>query len=89
MSEPENHTLALLREMRAEFRADQKALREEVSARFDRLERRIDAMHANGLKALQMFIGHRSMAERTMASFEMDVTELKRRVSELEARVAG
>lgn len=85
MIEPENHTLALLREMRAE----QQAFRQETRERFDRLENRIGAMHLNGVKALKGFIGHRSMVERTMASFEIDVAELKRQIVDLESQADG
>ena len=92
MTEPENHTLAPLREMRAEIRSLGADLRDEIRAseertskRFDRIEKRIGAMHQNGIKALKGFVGHRSMVERTMASFEVDGTELKRRVDALEA----
>ena len=83
MTEPENHTLVVLREMRAEI----VAWRKESTERFDRIEKRLDPMHANGVKALKGFIGHRSMAERAMGSFEVDVSELKRQVAELQRRV--
>ena len=95
MSEPENFTHVLLREMRAE----QQAFREEVNARFEQVDAqfaemraRLDKLHANGLKALQGFIGHRAMVERTMGSFERtmvsfedELAQLKRRVERLEA----
>jgi hypothetical protein len=31
-------------------------------------------MHANGMKALKSFIGHRTMTERSMASFDDEVS---------------
>ena len=80
MSEPENHTLALLREMRSVIDAHQN----ENRARFDRLEKRLEAMHINGTKALKGFIGHRTMVERTIASFDDQVSRLESRVTALE-----
>ena len=80
MTEPENHTLALLREMRAEIAASEARTREQL----DRIEKRLDAMQQDGIKAPKGFIGHRAMEERTMGSFEADVTELKRRTDALE-----
>jgi len=53
--------------------------------RFEEMEKRLDKLHANGLKALQGFIGHRAMVERTMASFEDEIAQLTRRVERLEA----
>ena len=82
MAEPENMTLVLLREVRAEFRTELGSLRGELQA----MNRRLDAMHLNGTKALKSFIGHRTMVERTVASFEDQVTQLEARVKELEAR---
>ena len=91
MSEPENLILAHLRELRAEMAASRDELKGEIKAaeermtrRLQTMEKRIDAMHLNGVTALRGFIGHRSMVERTMASFESDVTALKQRVERLE-----
>ena len=81
MADPENMTLVLLRELRATMDAHQ----EENRARFDRLEKRLEAMHLNGTKALKGFIGHRAMVERTVASFDDQVTRLEERVAVLEA----
>ena len=95
MAEPENHTLALLREMRALMEAQQREtramieeLQEQNRARFDRIEKRLDAMHLNGAKALKGFIGHRAMVERPMASFDDQVSRLEQRVATLEAASA-
>ena len=52
------------------------------------MEKRLDRLHANGLKALQGFIGHRTMVERTMASFEDEIAQLRRRVERLQAAEA-
>jgi tetrahydromethanopterin S-methyltransferase subunit G len=81
MSEPENHTLVLLREMRAEINARF----DRVEQRLDGVEKRLDSMHANGVKALQGFVGHRNIWERTMGTVGDDIADLKRRVERLEA----
>ena len=81
MVDPDNHTLALLREMRAEMQARF----DEIERRFDRIEKRLGGMHENGIEALKGLIGHRSMVGRSMASCEVDGSEPKRRVSALEA----
>ena len=87
MAEPENLVLVLLRELRAEMNARFDAVDtrfKEVDARLDAIERRLEIMHQNGEKALRQFIGHRAMVERTMASFEQDLSILKQRVDRLE-----
>jgi vacuolar-type H+-ATPase subunit D/Vma8 len=81
MSEPENHTLALLREMRADLERRHDA----VTAEFAAIRRQLETMNANGVKALRSFVGHRTMVERTIASFDSDISELRRRVDALEA----
>ena len=80
MAKPENLTLVLLREMRAEM--DRR--HEEMQAQFAAVNKRLDAMHANGIKALASFVGHRSMVERTVASFDDQVGRLQNRVTALE-----
>ena len=80
MAEPENLVLTLLRELRAEMNARFEA----ADKRFDAIERRLEMMHRNGEKALRGFIGHRAMVERTMASFEDEISSLKHRVERLE-----
>jgi hypothetical protein len=88
MTEPDNLTLVLLREIRADVRAsrdEMRALEHRTNARFDSIEKRLDAMHLNGMKALKGFIGHRTMVERTMASFDDQVSRLETRVAALEA----
>jgi hypothetical protein len=67
MSEPENLVLAHLRELRADMEAQFEALKGEMGARFDKIERRLEIMHSNGEKALRQFIGHRAMVERNFA----------------------
>ena len=87
MSEPENFTLALLREMPAEQAAAFGALRgemrggfDEVATRFAELEQRIDGMNASGAKPLKTFIGHRSMTERSFASVELQFASIEERL---------
>lgn len=87
MAEPENLVLTLLRELRADMNARFDAVDrrfEAMDQRFDTVERRLDMMHRNGERALRGFIGHRAMVERTMASFEDEISGLKRRVEQLE-----
>ena len=84
MAEPETLILVHLRELRSELAA----FREEVRAEFKRVDGRMDAMHRNGEKALRGFIGHRAMVERTMASFEDELSVLKHRVEKLESTQA-
>jgi hypothetical protein len=81
MVEPDNLVLTLLRELRAEM----DSLRSEINARFDETDRRLGQMHANGVKALGQFVGHRSMVERTMGSFQADLRALEARVELLES----
>ena len=98
MAEPENLVLAHLRELRAdigEWRAEMNTRFEAVESRLGRIENRLDsmdkrmgAMHRNGEKALRGFIGHRAMVERTKASFEDEISGLKRRVEQLETAQA-
>lgn len=82
MTEPDNLVLVHLRELRAEL----KATEDRLTRRLDTIEKRIDAMHLNGVTALRNFIGHRSMTERAMASFDADFKELKQRVERLESQ---
>jgi len=84
MSEPDNLALVLLREMRADMNARFDA----IENRLDAMDRRLDVMHRNGEKALRGFIGYRAIVERTMASFEDDISSLKRRVEQLETAQA-
>ena len=85
MNEPENIVLVQLRELRAEMRADREALSAEIRKLEAEMTKRLDAMHLNGVKALRGFIGHRSMAERAMASFEDEIAQLRSKVERLEA----
>ena len=70
MTEPDNLVLGHLRELRAD-----------INAPFEGIEQRLDMMHANGVKALNSFVGHRTMTERSMASFDEEVTRLRKRVN--------
>jgi len=79
MSEPDNLVLVHLRDLRS----DMNARFEAMDKRFDLIERRLEMMHRNGEKALRGFIGHRAMVERPMASFEDEISGLKRRVEQL------
>jgi hypothetical protein len=80
MVEPDNLILVPLRELRAQIDARFDVVEKELSA----MNKRIDGMHRNGEKALRGFIGHRAMVERTMASFEDEISTLKSRVEKLE-----
>ena len=81
MVDPDNLVLTLLRELRAEI----DSLRSEMNARFDKTDRRLEQMHTNGVKAFGQFIGHRAMVERSVASFQVDLRALERRVELLES----
>ena len=76
MAEPDNIVLVHLRDLRADMNARFDAM----ESRFEAIEKRLEMMHANGMKELKSFIGHRTMAERAMASFDDEVTRLRRRV---------
>lgn len=91
MVHPENMTLVLLREMRAENREAIAVLRAEmqeglakVNARLDRLEKRLDVMQQNGMKALRSFVGHRIIFRRTISLFDNPMSRLEQRVGALE-----
>ena len=84
MVEPDNLVLTLLRELRAQIDALFEAVESRMDARFDKIERRLEMMHANGDKALRQFIGHRAMVERSMASFDIEMREVKRPLERLE-----
>lgn len=77
MAEAENLILAFLREVREEIRG--------TNERLNRMERRIDAMHRNGMKALKSFIGHRTMVERPFVRFDDQATRFDGRVEVLES----
>lgn len=47
------------------------------------MEKRPVGMQINGMKVLKSFIGHRTMVERTFASFDDQVARLDVRVSDL------
>lgn len=76
MGEPDNLVLAHVRGLRADINTRFDGLEK----RFEAVEKRLDAMHANGMKALKSFIGHRTMTERSMASFDDEVSRLRKRV---------
>lgn len=81
MTEPDNLVLAHLRELRA----DLKATEERLTTRLQTIEKRLDAMHLNGVTALRSFIGHRAMTERAMGSIDEELAQLKQRVERLES----
>jgi len=88
MSEPDNLVLAHLREFRAAMDACFQAVERRfdgLEGRFDKIERRLEMMHANCDKALRQLIGYRAMVEGGMASFEVEMREVKRRLELLEA----
>ena len=55
MAEPDNHTLVLLREMRA----DMDRRHEAITTEFAAIRKQLDTVNANGVKALRSFVGHR------------------------------
>jgi len=78
--EPDNLILAHLREIRSQIAA--------LDAKFDTrtaaVEQHLERMETNSLKAICSFVGHRSMVERTVADYDGDFADLKRRVRALE-----
>lgn len=70
MNDPDNLVLVHLRELRADIQ---------------KLDRRLDAMHRNGMTALKSFIGHRAMTERAFGSLDDDFKKLKARLDSLES----
>jgi hypothetical protein len=89
MTEPENLILVHLREIRAEqreLRAELSAVEERIAQRFedrfDAIEKRLGKMQANGVKALQSFIGHRFAGR---AHDNDEIGRLKQRVDILDA----
>lgn len=93
MAEPENHTIALLREIRSdiaelrtELRGEMAAVEERLNGRLDQMSRRLDTMHPVGMTAPKGFIGHRSMMERAVASIDDQFAGLEARVDVLETR---
>jgi hypothetical protein len=75
MAEPDDIILAHLRELRAD-----------TNARFDRLKKRLEGMLLDSANAPRGLIGHRAMVERTISSFEDEMTRLIERIERLEAR---
>lgn len=80
MVEPDNIVVAHLRELRVDMNARFDELEGRFEQRFEALDRRLGTMQANGIKTLQRFIGNRAIFERTMASVDSDLDQLKRRV---------
>jgi hypothetical protein len=85
MTEPDNLVLVQLRELRAELNASEQRMTERFEKRFNAIEKRLDAMHLNGVTALRNFIGHRAMTERTIGSIDEELAQSKRRVERLES----
>lgn len=67
------------------LQADVDALESKMQARFGRIQRRLDKMHDDSEGAHGSLVGHRAMVERTMASFENEISNLRRRVELVEA----
>lgn len=66
-----------LREIRTQIDA--------INQRLERIETvRLERIEVNNLKAYKTFLGHRSMMERTVADYDGDIADLKRRVRRLE-----
>ena len=84
MTEPDNLILVQLRELRAELKASEERMTKRFEKRFEAIEKRLDAMHLNGVTALRNFIGHRAMTERTIGSLDEELAQLKRRGDRLE-----
>lgn len=78
--EPNNLVLAILRE----FRSEMGDFRKEVGVEIADLRQRMDRIESNSLKAFKSFVGHRTMVERTVADYDSDLADLKRRVRRLE-----
>jgi hypothetical protein len=71
MSEqPDDPVLSMLREIRSDIKA---------------INTRMDQTNATAMKMWKQFIGHRSMVERTVTDVDVEIAQLKRRVSQLEA----
>lgn len=84
MSEPDNPFLAHLRELRAEIAA----LSHDMDKRFEGVERRLDVMQEQGLRAFRAFrafVGFRGRSDRAFGSVEMQLEDLERRVRTLES----
>ena len=87
MAEPDNLVLILLREMREEMitRSETNARFDAIEQRLDRMEKRIEQLNVNGLKAMKGFVGHRSMVERAVAAYHDQLARLEVRMAALEA----
>lgn len=84
MSEPENLTLIVLREMRAEMNARFDAMQAMNDARFDAIEKQLEQLRANGMKGFAGFVGHRSLTERAFGSVDRQLAEHEARLAALE-----
>lgn len=82
MAAYDDPTLLLLRDIRAEM--NQRF--DEIAARLDRGDEHLRVTRTDETKAPKGLIGHRAMVERSIASLELDMSELLRRVDALEAR---
>lgn len=79
--EPDNHTLALLREMRADsvgFQEEMRQFRRETSERFVSLEKRIENIR-------QLYFAESVLGRYTVAEVETRLDDLTRRLEALEA----
>ena len=85
MSEPENLTLVLLRELRADMNARFDQLAQEIKDSEQRTGKRIDELRVNGMKGLAGFVGHRSLTERAFGSVDRQLADHEARLGALEA----
>lgn len=80
MSERDSLILAHLRELRA----DMNARFDPVDGRLAAADGRLDRIEAANLKFMRTFVGHRSMTERTFASFELQFEQIEARLTKPE-----
>lgn len=77
MNEPDNLVLVHLREFRADMNAQFAEQNARFGDRFAAIEKRLDKLDAAALRFMRTFVGHRSMTERTFASFEIQLDRSK------------
>ena len=80
--EPEDHTLALLRQMRAEIQAGFA----EVSRRFDTLETHVTASDDENAKALAQILQQTANINEVIVDLQARVVRNEKRVKTLEKR---
>lgn len=80
--ELDNHTLALLREMRG----DNRALQEELRAGFSRMDARLERLESKVENIRNLLHAETTMNRCTVAGVETRPDEITRRLEALEAR---